>query len=200
MRRYQAVLLAVTALVVASIAAYLLYGTGGRQGGQGTALVGGPFTLVDQDGKPRTEKDFRGQFMLIYFGYTYCPDVCPTSLQTMTQAMDRLDSALQAKITPVFVTIDPARDTAPQLKAYVENFHPRMIALTGSEKQIADAARVYRIYYAKAEGNDTTTDYLMDHSSIVFLMGPDGGYVTHFTHTTPPDKMAETLQRIVGGG
>lgn len=197
MRVYQVVLLAVTGVVIAAIAAFILYG--GGMGGKGVASIGGPFALVDHKGQPRTDKDFRGQYMLIYFGYTYCPDVCPTALQTMTQAMDWLAPGTQAKITPVFVTIDPERDTAKQLNAYVDNFHPRMVGLTGSPEEIAKTARLFRVYFGRAEGaEEESTDYLMDHSSIVFLMNPDGEYVTHFTHATPPEKMAERLAELTG--
>ena len=135
MRPYQAVLIATTGLIVAAIAAFVLYG-GGGSGGRGIAAIGGPFTLTDQTGKTRTERDFHGSYNLIYFGYTFCPDVCPTALQVMTSAMDRLDKGMQAKITPIFITIDPTRDTVEQLAAYVENFHPRMIGLTGTEEQV----------------------------------------------------------------
>ena len=136
--------------------------------------------------------------MLIYFGYTFCPDVCPTALQVMTQALDKLPSATQKKITPIFITIDPARDTVKQLNAYVENFHPRMVGLTGTAEQIAKVARAYRVYYGRAKDGEDTTDYLMDHSSIVFLIDPDGIYKTHFTHATPPEKMAEKLLKTAG--
>ena len=198
MRRYQAVLIAVTALVLAGIVAFVLYGNN-RPGGSGTALVGGPFTLVDQDGETRTEKDFAGSYMLIYFGYTFCPDVCPTALQVMSHAMDRVKPEIAEKVTPVFITIDPARDTVAQLKSYVGNFHPRLVGLTGTPEQIARAAKAYRVYYGRARGDESSTEYLMDHSSVVFLMGPDGAYLTHFTHQTPPDKMAEALTAYVGG-
>jgi cytochrome oxidase Cu insertion factor (SCO1/SenC/PrrC family) len=198
MRRYQAALIAVTAVVIAAIAAYVLYG-GNKPGGSGTALVGGPFTLVDQNGRTRTEKDFAGSYMLVYFGYTFCPDVCPTALQVMSQAMDRLDPPVAAKIVPVFVTVDPARDTASQLKGYVGNFHPRLVGLTGTEEQVAAAAKAYRVYYAKSKETAASSDYLMDHSSVVFLMGPNGRYLTHFTHNAPSDRMAEALAGYVRG-
>jgi cytochrome oxidase Cu insertion factor (SCO1/SenC/PrrC family) len=198
MRPYQAVLIAATGLIVAAIAAFVLYG-GGGSGGRGVAAIGGPFTLTDQTGKTRTEQDLKGSYNLIYFGYTFCPDVCPTALQVMTSAMDRLDKNTQQKITPVFITIDPTRDTVEQLRSYVENFHPRMIGLTGTNEQIAQAARAYRVYYAKSKDGGDTTEYLMDHSSIVFLIDPDGLYVTHFTHATEPDRMAETLRQKIGG-
>ena len=197
MRVYQVVLLAVTGIVIAAIAAFILYG--GGTGVKGVASIGGPFALVDHKGQPKTDKDFRGKHMLIYFGYTYCPDVCPTALQSMTLAMNQLDPATQKKITPVFITIDPKRDTAEQLNAYVENFHPSMVGLTGTPEEIAKTAQVYRVYFGRAKGiEEESTDYLMDHSSIVFLMNPDGEYVTHFTHATPPERMAEKLAKAAG--
>ena len=196
MRPYQAVLIAATGLVVAAIAAFVLYG--GGPGSRGVAAIGGPFTLTDQTGKTRTEQDLKGSYNLIYFGYTFCPDVCPTALQVMTNAMDQLDEDTQQKITPVFITIDPARDTVEQLESYVDNFHPRMIGLTGTDEQIAQAARAYQVYYAKSKDSEDTTDYLMDHSSIVFLMDPEGIYVTHFTHATEPERMAEMLRQKIG--
>ena len=137
--------------------------------------------------------------MLIYFGYIYCPDVCPTALQVMTQAVGLLAPETQKKITPIFITIDPERDTVKQLNAYVDNFHPSMVGLTGTAEQIAKTARAYRVYYGRAKNTKKeTTDYLMDHSSIVFLINSDGKYVTHFTHATPPEKMAEKLKKFAG--
>ena len=154
----------------------------------GAAAVGGPFTLVDQDGATRTDRDFRDRLMLIYFGYTYCPDVCPTALQVMTVALDRLgDKAKQ--VQPIFITVDPARDTPAHLKSYVANF-PGLVGLTGSEQQVRAAAKAFRVYYRKAgEGKD----YLMDHSSIVFLMDREGRYLTHFSHTTQAEAMAAAI-------
>ena len=195
MRLYQAILLGVTGLVIAAVAAFVLYG---GTGGKGIASIGGPFALVDHKGQRKTDEDFRGTHMLIYFGYTFCPDVCPTALQVMTQAMDKLPSSTQKKITPIFITIDPARDTVKQLNAYVENFHPRMVGLTGTDEQVAKAARAYRVYYGRAKDGKDTTHYLMDHSSIVFLIAPDGTYRTHFTHATLPEKMAEKLLKTAG--
>ncbi|KZD12794.1 SCO family protein [Oceanibaculum pacificum] len=167
-----------------------------EQGKPAAALIGGPFELVDQNGQPRTDRDFRGGYMLIYFGYTYCPDVCPVGLQVMATALDMLPEAKAKKVTPIFVTVDPSRDTVEQMKGYVEHFHPRMVGLTGSEEQVAKAAKAYRVYYKKVE-DASSTDYLVDHSSIIFLMGPDGKYVTNFTHETRPEQMAETLAKVL---
>ncbi|WP_282604619.1 SCO family protein [Pelagibius sp. Alg239-R121] len=165
----------------------------------GEALIGGPFELVDQFGQPRNDADFLGGYMLIYFGYTYCPDVCPTSLGIMTQAIDQLEESDKAKaerITPVFITIDPERDKVENMKQYAEHFRPDMIAMTGSNDQIAKAAKAYRVYYAKA-ADDSSSDYLMDHSSIFYLMGPDGKYVKHFTHNDDANTIATALAELV---
>ena len=197
MRPYQLVLIAATGIILVAVAAHVLYG-GGGPGSRGIAAIGGPFTLTDHTGKTRTEQDLKGSYSLIYFGYTFCPDVCPTALQAISNAMGRLGKDLQDNITPIFITIDPSRDTVEHLSLYLENFHPRMIGLTGTEVQIAKVARAYRIFYTKSKDTDSTTDYLMDHSSIVFLMDPKGMYVTHFTHTSTPERMAKALKLKIG--
>src|SRR5512138_2394402 len=161
----------------------------------GAALIGGPFTLTDQTGQQRSEADFQGRYALVYFGYTYCPDICPTSLSTMTQGIDLLEAQAPEKaaaVLPVFVTVDPERDTVEALAGYAEHFHPRLMALTGTEEQVAGAAKAYRIFYQKVE-EESASDYLMDHSSIIYLMGPDGGYLTHFTHASTAEDIAKGL-------
>ena len=166
----------------------------GAASGSGTfaAAIGGPFTLVDQDGQVRHDTDFRGKLMLVYFGYTYCPDACPTELQTISQAMDEL-GAKADQVAPLFISVDPARDTPAQLKSYSESFTPHLVALTGSAEQVAQAARGYKIYYQKVAQKNG--DYLMDHSSFVFLMGRDGRYLAHFTPDSSPDTIARTIEK-----
>lgn len=187
------------ALITALAAIWLTRaGPGGKEPGTGTALVGGPFTLTDQDGRRVTDQDFRGKYMLIFFGYTYCPDFCPSELQVMSAAIDEL-GAEGEKIQPVFITIDPARDDPETLKIYVGNFHPRMVGLTGSEEDIAAVAKEYRVYYAKAKGSEDKPDYLMDHSTIVYLMGPDGRFVKHFTYGTDAKALAQGLREAMSG-
>jgi protein SCO1/2 len=154
--------------------------------------IGGAFTLTDQFGQMRTDADFRGQYMLVFFGFTNCPDICPVELQTIGDSLDQL-GAQAARVTPVFITVDPARDTPEALRDYVANFHPRLVALTGSAEAIGAVARAYRVFYAKATGTAAPEDpaaYIMDHTAIVYLMGPDGGYLTHFTPGTAADAMA----------
>jgi len=163
----------------------------------GKALVGGPFKLTDQHGKTVSDTDFRGKYMLVVFGYTFCPDVCPAELQVVTAALDALGPKAE-QIQPVFITIDPERDTVDQLAVYAGNFHPRLALLTGSSTAIADVAKAYRVYYAKAEGSAAAgRDYLMDHSSIIYLMGPDGQFVRHFTYTTDAAALAEQLTQAI---
>lgn len=160
--------------------------------------VGGPFTLINHKGEQVTEKDFLGGYMLIFFGYTYCPDVCPTALSNIASVLDMLGEEKAQKITPVFVSVDPARDTPAHLAEYVAFFHPRTVGLTGSEEQIKAAARAYRVYYRKndpAEGDEQ--DYLVDHTSIIYLIGPDGKLVTHFSHGTDPQAMAERIGKLL---
>lgn len=194
-----------TALIVAAIAALALFIGGAAWLLQtkdhapiatGIAQVGGPFSLVNQDGKRVTEKDFIGHYTLVFFGYTYCPDVCPTELQVMTAALDRMGD--QGKnIQPVFVTIDPERDTPETLKTYVENFGPRLTGLTGTPEEVAQAAKAYRVFYRKADSGDPK-NYLMDHSSIIYLMGPDGLFIRPFTYTTDAKALASDLAKVIG--
>jgi cytochrome oxidase Cu insertion factor (SCO1/SenC/PrrC family) len=162
----------------------------------GTASIGGPFTLVDQNGRTVTDADFRGRYMLIYFGFTSCPDVCPTELQVMAQAVDALGGKAQA-VRPMLITIDPERDTPEQLAGYVTMFHPDMAGLTGTPEQIAEAARAYRVYYAKAEQEGG--DYTMDHSSFIYLMGPDGAFLDVYPGGTPPERIAESIEGHMAG-
>ncbi|MGH9807928.1 MAG: SCO family protein [Terriglobia bacterium] len=162
----------------------------------GKALIGGPFTLTDQNGKQVTDKDFRGRFMLVYFGFTFCPDVCPSALQVMAAALDKLGPKA-AKITPIFITIDPERDTPDKMAQYVQSFDPRLVGLTGTPEEIAAVTKEYRVYAKKVDDPKSTAGYTMDHSSIIYVMGPDGSYRTHFTHTTNVDAMAARLAKML---
>ncbi|MGO1119123.1 SCO family protein [Rhodovibrionaceae bacterium A322] len=165
----------------------------------GAASIGGPFTLVDQNGQTQTPDSYKGGYMLVYFGYTYCPDVCPTGLQNMTLALDDLtkENPDQAdRITPIFITVDPERDTVEELNTYASHFHERLVALTGSMDQVSEAAKNYRVFFQKVQ-DESSGEYLMDHSSFIFLMDPEGTYITHYTHLTPPDEMAKSLSERV---
>jgi len=162
----------------------------------GKALIGGPFELVGKDGNTVTAKDFRGRYMLVFFGFTHCPDICPAELQVMSAALDDLGADAK-KVVPVFITVDPERDTPDVVSAYVKNFGPNFVGLTGSPEQIAKVAKEYRVTYQKFQDESTGDNYSVDHSALVYLMGPDGEFVTHIPYGTPPDKMAETLRRYL---
>ncbi len=163
----------------------------------GKALIGGPFSLTDQHGKRVTDKDFRGKYMLVDFGYTYCPDVCPTELQMITDAMGKLGAKAE-DVVPIFITIDPQRDTVKQMADFISNFYPHMEGLTGTPEEIKEAAQAYRVYYAKAD-NSSGDDYLMDHSTFIYLMDPKGEYVTHFTYGITADQLAERVSKAIAG-
>jgi len=162
----------------------------------GTALVGGPFSLVGTDGKAVTDADFRGRYMLIFFGFTHCPDICPAELQVIAQALDKLGDKGK-KVVPVFITLDPDRDTPQVMAEYVKSFGPNFVGLTGTPEAIAAAAKSYRVAYAKVENKESASDYSVDHSALVYLMDPEGKYVTHFSFGTSADEMAEKLNKIV---
>jgi cytochrome oxidase Cu insertion factor (SCO1/SenC/PrrC family) len=182
--------------VVAVIAEQRLTDTP-RTGTAPEVKIGGPFTLTDHTGRPVTEKDFRGKAMLIFFGYTYCPDVCPTSLTEISAAMDKLGPSAD-KVVPILVSIDPERDTPEVLKDYVAHFHPSIVGLTGTPEQIKQAARVYRVYFAKVPDKGGDKDaYLMDHSSVIYLMGPDGKFLAHFSTQTDAETMAAKIKSLL---
>jgi cytochrome oxidase Cu insertion factor (SCO1/SenC/PrrC family) len=154
--------------------------------------IGGPFALIDHTGKPRTDADFRGKLLLVYFGFTYCPDVCPTDLQNIGLALDKLGAAGDA-VQPLFITVDPDRDTVAHLADYVPMFHPRLIGLTGDASAIHKAAEAYRVYYAKVP-NEAGTDYTVDHSAFIYVVGARGEYLGFFPPGTTPERIAEGLR------
>ncbi|MFD2263335.1 SCO family protein [Lacibacterium aquatile] len=205
-QRFKAIIiscLAIAALGIGAIVAILFAKEDGPlsasdKGSFGAPAIGGAFELVNQDGKTVTDKDYRGRFMLIYFGYSFCPDVCPTALSVMADALDQLPEPQRAKVAPLFITIDPERDTVALMKEYVPQFYPTLEGLTGTPVQTAAAAKAYRSYFKKNEATKTQENYLMDHSSIVYLMGPDGRFITNFTHETTPERMAAKLKEVTG--
>ena len=164
---------------------------------------GGPFSLVDQYGMRRTDMDFRGNYMLIFFGYTYCPDVCPTALAVEAEALGKI-GARASRIVPIFITVDPKRDTPDKLKSYLTAFDPQppsprlnFVGLTGSDAEIAKTAGAYRVYYqAHLDGRtESGADYSVDHSSDVYLMSPEGKFVAYYSLGITPDEMAADLMR-----
>lgn len=167
------------------------------QAATGKAMVGGPFSLIDGSGKRVTDKDFRGRYMLVFFGFTSCPDICPAGMQLMSAALENL-GAKADRIAPIFITVDPERDTPPKLDAYVRNFSPRFVGLTGTPEDIAAVAKVYKVYYKKAQSDaGAPGEYGMDHTSIIYVMDPNGDFVTHFTPTTTVDEMTAALDKLL---
>lgn len=203
MSRLSLALLLVCGLFVGALAAVALIPDvrdrvfpGGTTRSVGQALVGGPFTLTDHTGRRVSDADFRGKFMLVFFGFTYCPDVCPTALQNMAAALDLLGAKAE-RLVPVFITVDPERDTPEQMAQYVSSFTPKLVGLTGTRSEIDTVLKEYRVYAQRVEDPKSTAGYTMNHSSIVYLMGPDGAYRAHFTHATSPETMAERLAKLL---
>ena len=161
----------------------------------GQAMVGGPFEMTNQAGERVRDEAYRGKLMLVYFGFTYCPDICPAGLQVMTAALDELGKDAD-KVAPIFITVDPERDTPEQMKRYLDSFHPGLVGLTGSAKDVDKAAKAYRVYYRKAE-DAALSEYTMDHTSFIYLMDVNGRYITHFAHAVDPDKLAARLRREI---
>jgi protein SCO1/2 len=160
----------------------------------GRGKVGGPFTLTDQTGRTRRDNEFRGKLMVVYFGYTYCPDVCPADLMAITQALDVLGSAAEG-IQPVFITVDPERDTKA-LKDYVAAFHPSLVGLTGSPEEIRKVANSYKAFYAKVP-NERSGEYSIDHAGVIYLMGRNGEYLGFMPPQTGPDRLTEVLRKYL---
>lgn len=161
-----------------------------------TVPIGGPFKLTDQHGKIITDRDFLGKFLFVYFGYTYCPDVCPMALTNMDEALRMLKD--QAKnIRVAFITVDPKRDTKEHLRDYMENYGPQFIGLTGSESAIRHAMKSYHIYAQKAQGSDEGQDYLIDHSSIVYVMNREGKFITSFNHQTSAPEILKIIKKYL---
>ena len=160
--------------------------------GSGDMQIGGDFTLTDQNNRLFSTSEYQGKYRFVYFGYSFCPDICPTGLQNMTGALNILGRDLD-EIVPVFVTVDPERDTPDALKSYAGHFHPSFRMLTGSLSEISDVLKKYKVYAVKAKPDGTMADYLMDHSTLIYLMDRENRFIKSFPHTTPPQEMAESL-------
>jgi protein SCO1/2 len=191
----------VALLAVAALAGGYLWMLGNQraqfaQQGQSTGevAIGGPFSLIDQDGVRRTDKDFAGKAMLIFFGFTHCPDVCPTTMSIISAALEQLGEDAD-RVRPIFVTVDPKRDTPELLKGYLMSFDPRFVGLTGTEEEVAAAARAYKVYY---RAQSAEPDAAFDHSSIIYLMDSNGRYLAHYTLETKPDEMAASIKEKLG--
>jgi protein SCO1/2 len=160
----------------------------------GRGSVGGPFTLTDQTGRQRSDAEFRGKLMVVYFGYTFCPDVCPADLMAITQALDALGPAAGG-VQPIFITIDPERDTKG-LADYVASFHRSFVGLTGSPEEIRKVANSYKAFYVKVPG-ERGGDYSVDHAGVIYLMGRNGEYLGFMPPQTDPGKLTEVLRKYL---
>lgn len=164
----------------------------GRDYGQ--AHIGGHFELVDTRGKTRSDADFKGRYMLVYFGYSFCPDICPAALINLSQALSHMSAKERRNIAPIFITIDPERDSIEHMASYMTNYHQDIVALTGSRAQIQEAVKAYHVYAKKVSPEGTQANYLMDHSSIVYLMDRQGRYITSFNHETEPEQILKIVR------
>jgi protein SCO1/2 len=162
----------------------------------GRALVGGPFTLTDHTGKRVTDEDFRGRHMLVFFGFTFCPDVCPSALQVMSAALDKLGPKAE-RFVPVFITVDPERDTPKQLALYVQSFHPRLVGLTGTPEEIAAVLKAYAVHARKRVDPKSSADYTVDHPAQIYVMDPEGRYRAILDYTKGAERVAATLERVL---
>jgi protein SCO1 len=184
-------------LVVAAGALLALAVRETPRGAAGTALanaIGGPFHLTDQNGKAVSDADLKGKWQLVFFGYTHCPDTCPTALNEIALALDQL-GVKRDEVEIVFITVDPERDTPEVMKSYVQSFDAPIIALTGSADAVAQAAKAYRVYYAKHPRGDG--DYDMDHSAVIYVMNPEGRFTATFTPDSTADAIAQRLQKLI---
>ncbi|MCB1651694.1 MAG: SCO family protein [Alphaproteobacteria bacterium] len=163
------------------------------------AQLGGPFSLIDQDGKPVTQENFAKDYKLIYFGFTYCPAICPTELQKVARAMNELEQEAPeaaAHLQPIFISVDPERDTPEVMKGYVQQFHPRLIGLTGSPEQVEAAKKAYRVFAKKVQ-DETMNDYTVDHSSFIYLMSPDDQLLAMYRVNDNAEDLAGDIKKHI---
>lgn len=184
-------------LAVFGLVAYLVYGYY-MTGVQETSRPGGPFTLTSHTGDKVSDTDFRGKFMLIYFGYSYCPDVCRIELHKLTVALEQLEEQGYdiSPLQPVFISVDPERDTVAELADFVVDYHPSLIALTGTLEEIGTVAKDYRVYYKKRI-QEGVEGYLMDHQSFIFVMDQDGDYNRLFSAKDTPTDIAGVFAQVL---
>lgn len=165
-------------------------------GATGSTFIKTEFSLVDHTGKPVTEKTYEGKWKLVFFGFTHCPDVCPTALNNVDRVLTELGGKAD-EIVPLFITIDPERDTPKAMAEYVAAFDKRIVGLTGSAQQVRDAARAFRAYYGRVEQKTAPGGYTMNHSAFVYLMAPDGRFVDHFRHEDKAEYVATRIKKAI---
>lgn len=189
-------------IIIAAISLYILLvielpnkplaGQGGAP--EENVPIGGDFVLTDHNGNEFSSDMMKGKLSLVYFGFTFCPDICPASLQKLTNVLSALGK-YQIDVLPIFITVDPARDTPDILKEYLGHFHPKFVGLTGSEEKIREVANLYKVFYAIAEGVTEKDDkYMLDHSSFVYLMDKNGKYMKHFYMNSKPEEIIEYIR------
>jgi protein SCO1/2 len=196
-KRFSVILVVAVSFLIGGYGAYLASISGQTAGTavqiSGKALIGGPFELTAHTGSRVTDKAYRGKLMLVFFGFTHCPDICPTELQNIAQALAMLGSDAD-RVAPLFISVDPERDTPDKIANYVQSIDKRVTGLTGTREDIAKAAKAYRVYYRKAKTAGNGEDYTIDHSAFTYLLDGDGEYLTHFAFGTAPAKMAGVLK------
>jgi len=212
MNRTRKILLVAAALILTGLLAFGLFGPGRKDApheteaavsgpvtGTGEAAIGGRFDLIDTDGRPVTDRDLLGRYALVYFGYANCPDVCPLDMNRISLALERLSERKpwEGELQPVFITVDPARDTPAALAAFLSNFHPSFIGLTGTAEEVARAARAYKVSVEEMLERDHRPSGLISHSAYIYLMGPDGKYLAHFDADVPAPELAEALAKYL---
>lgn len=187
-----AIALILTAKIYDITNGFLTKGTSfGKSENVGKALIGGEFLLTNQNGESIKDTDYRGKLMLVYFGFTNCPDVCPTDLARITEVMKALGDKAD-NVQPIFITVDPERDTVEKMKEYAANFYPKLQALTGSKESIEKIASAYKVFHQKAEDQENQ-NYSVEHSAYIYLMGKDGQYITHFKSEQGVDEIARLI-------
>jgi protein SCO1/2 len=185
-------------LLIILVAVAIIMGEPPVRAGTSEVTIGGPFTLSTPDGTTVTDRTYRGKWLLVYFGYTFCPTSCPTTLLAVTRALEELGHDA-AQVQPLFITVDPQRDTPKVMRQYTESFDPRIVGLTGTPQQIATAAQEYGAYYVRHSTGAGPDDYVVDHSTYLYLMDPLGKFVRAFDSDTSGDWIADVLRALIGG-
>lgn len=192
--RFLLIIAALLAVVVLGLALFWTPEMPERPLPKAAVAAGGDFTLESASG-PVSLKDYRGKLVLLYFGYTFCPDICPTSLAATTEGVKLLKPEEAARVAMIFISVDPERDTPARLKEYVEFFHPKLVGVTGKPENLAEIAKRYGVFYAKQKVDTAGGGYVVDHSSDTYMLGPDGQLIGKIAHATPPDKVVAEIRK-----